>query len=150
MLTEEEKKEIAKKQVQNKKLSKMLFEGTAYHEPCEVKCTNGETYQVTIRPLGEGEILQAYRAGGVSLGEFGDATEAKKKLEEIILVQHQLIAKAATGDKDEVWTADEIGRFLKFGESFPLARRILEISGLFGPEVAELKSFREGKNKSST
>jgi len=147
-MDDKEKQEILKKQVRNKKLSRMLFEGTAYQEAFAVKCTNGETCEVTIRALGEGEILQAYRAGGISLGEFTDAGEAKKKLEDIILVQHQLIAKAAAGDKDETWTAEEVGRFLRFGESFPLARRILEISGLFGPEVSAVKSFREGPDQS--
>ena len=143
-LDEDEKKATLAKRVANLKLSKKIIQGTAYRESVEVKGVDGQTYDVLVRPLGEGEIMEAYRSAGVSFSELGDEDEAKKKLEEVILVQHNLIAKSATGDNGETWTAQEVGALIKFGESFPLARRILELSGLIGKEVESLKAFREG------
>ena len=121
----------------------MILQGKDYSESAEVKGIDGETYDVLIRPLGEGEIIAAYREGGISFSEVADEKEARKKLEDIILVQHSIIAKGAQGAGGEVWTADEVGRLIRFGESFPLARRILEISGIFGKEPEALKTFRQ-------
>jgi len=120
----------------------MILQGKDYSESAEVRAVDGETYDVLIRPLGEGEIIAAYREGGISFSELGDEKEARKKLEDIILVQHHIIARAAQGANGEVWTAEEVGKLIKFGESFPLARRVLEISGIFGREPDALKTFR--------
>jgi DNA-binding transcriptional ArsR family regulator len=141
-LDEEKRKEILEKRKTHRKLSKMILQGKDYSESAEVKGIDGETYDVLIRPLGEGEIIAAYREGGISFSEVADEKEARKKLEDIILVQHNIIAKGSQGANGEVWTAEEVGKLIRFGESFPLARRILELSGIFGKEPESLKTFR--------
>jgi hypothetical protein len=144
-LDEDKKKTILETRKTHQKLSKMILQGTSYSESCEVQGIDGQTYDVLIRPLGEGEIIAAYREGGISFSEMEDTNEARKKLEEIILVQHCIIAKGTQGAGGEMWTPDEVGKLIRFGESFPLARRILEISGIFGKAPEALESFRQGK-----
>jgi hypothetical protein len=149
-LDEEEKKKVLEKRKIHAKLSKMILQGKDYSESAEVKGIDGETYDVLIRPLGEGEIIAAYREGGISFSEVGDTVEARKKLEEIILVQHHIIAKGAQGANGETWSPEEVGKLIRFGESFALARRILEISGIFGKTPEALKTFREEQVQSTS
>lgn len=141
-VTEEEKEKYRENKVIHKKLSKMVLQGVAYTESAEVKSIDEQVYDVLIRPLGEGEIIEAYRDAGVRFSDFQDEAEAAKKMEETMLVQHNLISKAAKGEKGETWTPKEVGALIRFGESFALARHILELSGIIGREAEAVKTFR--------
>jgi len=127
----------------HRKLSRMLMQGTEYTETAILTTKNDEQFEIAIRALGDGEIAECYRTAGVSMSEFSDAKEALLKLEELIIVQCHLIARSATGEKGEQWSPDELGRWIKFGTGFPIARRILEISGLLGKPAEALESFRQ-------
>ena len=139
----EKKEKILEKRAMHRKLSRMILQGVEYSEEVEVKAVDDQTYTARIRPLGEGEILECFKNAGIEFGGLENAKAVEKSLGEVMLLQHQIIAKAARGAKDETWTPEEVGRLLKFGESFALGRKILEISGVIGTPVKAVETFRQ-------
>ena len=114
------------------KLSAEILQGINYEEEAYVKLVNGTVGAITIRPLGEGEMMKVLSQVGLdALEKFGQ-TELTEKDYDFFWS----IVSIATEYPKEL-----IKKTFAMGESATLANRIMEISGFAEGVDKELEDF---------
>jgi len=131
---EEEARRDAEAAKQFPELTKSILQGTSKTEDATVVLKDGSKRRLTIRALGEGEIIDALNQAEMDLTDLG----AVKDFSRHTKFQQIICSKAIVSDQ---FTPEEIGKAFQFGASGKLSVRILHLSGFFGTEGMEF--FRE-------
>jgi len=100
----------------------------ALTEQVEVQAIDGKKYQVRIRALGEGEIMELLEQTGLDVLDIGNPEKSKANIK----FQHAVCIRS---------TGEDAAKFLRFGQAVKLAVKILVLSGM-PPSVEALSSVR--------
>jgi len=164
-MKDEEKKQILETRKTHQKLSRMILQGTDFRQPMSVRGIDGKTYEIILRPLGEGELLGCFSNSGLDFNEFIEKTGKRcegcesvdkrcEKCQKEILdyfgknynqwmqLRRELVA-AAIVDSEQQFAAKDIGELLPFGECTEAATKVMEMSGLLGKPVGAVETFRQ-------
>jgi len=117
-------------------LAKAILQGTGQTEDATVVTADGKKHRVSIRALGEGEIIDAMEQAGIDLADLGSIKNFKANAK----FQHIVCSKGIAGEN---WSPEEIGKILRFGVPAKLSMRILRLSGFFTPTAEAMDLFRE-------
>jgi|GEM_PF-1115882 len=122
--------------VKHRRLSEQILQGTRFHEPVTVRCTDGEEHQVDVYAISDEQIRIAFEAAGV---EVKDLENAKELFENLKLPQKMklfsVVAAGATRDP-------KIGEVLLPLQTAPIALKAFELSGFGGPKVTSTSSSK--------
>jgi len=115
---EKRRAEILKAREENKRLAEMILQGTAYHEPVQVRGIDGQQHTFQVFPLSDGDLAALLASTGIDLRDIGDREKLVSNLKFL-----QEAAALCTGVPD-------IGKALMPMESLRLILKSFELSGL--------------------